>query len=167
MLQRQGLDLLKHRLAVLRAPLPAAVHAALLAQTQVFDDQRASLFVVSADPADEAHGRTRDRLPGVRVFWDDAARVSTVFGVARPADTGGGVFNFLPAAVLLDPTLRVMRWYLPTDGQADFSSALIDAVAALPDPPSGAAGAGADRAAHLRAGVLPGSDRALPAAWRP
>jgi len=123
----------------LRAARPAALHTALLSHRHLFDDQRASLFVVSADPDDEAHGRFRDLLPGVRVFWDDAARVSTSFGVARPADSGGGVFNFLPAAVPLDPTLRVMRWFLPTDSQADFSSALIDAVAALPAPASGPA----------------------------
>jgi predicted 2-oxoglutarate/Fe(II)-dependent dioxygenase YbiX/peroxiredoxin len=123
----------------LRTPLSAAVHAALLSQRQAFDDRRASLFVVSADPDDEAQARACDLLPGVRVFWDDAARVSTTFGVARPDDAGGGVVNFLPAALLLDPTLRVVRWFLPADGQPDFSGALLDAVAALSEPAHGPA----------------------------
>jgi peroxiredoxin len=123
----------------LRAPLSAAAHTALLSSRQLFDDERASLFVLSADPEDEAQARARDLLPGVRVFWDDAARVSTSFGVAKPADASGSTFNFLPAAVLLDPTLRVVRWFLPIEGQADFSRDLIDAVAALPAPARGVA----------------------------
>lgn len=123
----------------LRTPLAAAVWAALLAQRDRFDDERASLFVLSVDPDDEARGRACDLLPGVRVFWDDAARISTAFGVATPPDASTSGLNFLPAAVLLDPTLRVMRWFLPVPGQADFSAALLAAVDALPAPARGAA----------------------------
>jgi predicted 2-oxoglutarate/Fe(II)-dependent dioxygenase YbiX len=123
----------------LRAPLSAAVQATLLAQRQGFDDQRASLFIVSIDPDDEARSRAGDLLPGVRVFWDDAARVSAAFGVATPLDATGSALNFLPCALLLDPTLRVVRWFLPADGQPDFSGALLAAVAALPTPARGPA----------------------------
>jgi predicted 2-oxoglutarate/Fe(II)-dependent dioxygenase YbiX/peroxiredoxin len=123
----------------LRTPQAAAAHAALLAQRHLFDDERASLFVVSVDPDDEAAGRARDLLPGVRVFWDDAARVSAAFGVATPPGAADGALNFLPSALLLDPTLRVMRWFLPVQGQPDFSVALLAAVAALPAPARGPA----------------------------
>jgi predicted 2-oxoglutarate/Fe(II)-dependent dioxygenase YbiX/peroxiredoxin len=123
----------------LRAPLSAAVQASLLAQRQCFDDQRASLFIVSADADDEAQSRARDLLPGVRVLWDDAASVSVAFGVATPPDPAGSALNVLPCALLLDPTLRVVRWFLPTDGQPDFSAALLAAVSALPGPASGPA----------------------------
>jgi predicted 2-oxoglutarate/Fe(II)-dependent dioxygenase YbiX/peroxiredoxin len=123
----------------LRTPLSAAVHAAVLAQRQEFDDDRASLFVVSIDPDDEATGRARELLPGVRVFWDDGARISADFGVASPLDATGSGLNFVPAALLLDPTLRVVRWFVPTDAQPDFSAALLDAVAALPVPLRGPA----------------------------
>jgi predicted 2-oxoglutarate/Fe(II)-dependent dioxygenase YbiX len=124
----------------LRMPLAAAVLATLLQQRPLFDDERASLFVVSVDPDDEASGRLHDRLPGVRVFWDDAARVSARFGVAAAPDPADGRLEVLPSAVLLDPTLRVMRWFLPASGAADFSGDLLAAVAALPRPATGPAG---------------------------
>lgn len=120
------------------APASAAVHAALLARRALFDDVRASLFVVSLDPADEQLGRVAEHLPGVRIFWDLDGALSRRFGVAQPED-GLGQWRFTTAAVLLDPSLRVVRWYVSTKEVADFSAALLGDVDALPMPRSGPA----------------------------
>ena len=104
----------------------------------LFDDTRASLFVVSVDATDERQGRLGERLPGQRVFWDDGAQLSARFGLAGEPDPGTGTRRFSPAAVLLDPSLRVVRWFFPrSDGSG--VQALIDAVAALPHPATGPA----------------------------
>lgn len=120
------------------APASAAVHAALLARRELFDDVRASLFVTTMDAADEQHARVAERLPGVRIFWDLDGAVSRRFGVAAPAE-GTAQWRFTTAAVLLDPSLRVMRWYVSQNAAPDFSAALLDDLAALPMPRSGPA----------------------------
>lgn len=120
------------------APASAAVHAALLAQRALFDDVRASLFVVTLDAADERLGRVAEQLPGVRIFWDLDGAVSRRFGVAMP-DEVAGQWRFSTAAVLLDPSLRVMRWFVSTTDQPDFSAALLSQVESLPMPRTGVA----------------------------
>jgi predicted 2-oxoglutarate/Fe(II)-dependent dioxygenase YbiX/peroxiredoxin len=120
----------------LAIPAAAAWQAALERRRDLFDDSRASLFVVSCDPADERERRVAEQLPGQRVFWDDGAKVSERFGVAAAA--AGGQSRVMPAAVLLDPSLRVVRWFVPRhDGGG--VDALIDTVAALPFPAAGPA----------------------------
>lgn len=120
------------------APASAAVHAAMLARRALFDDTRASLFVVTLDPADERLGRIAEHLPGVRIFWDLDGAVSHRFGVAAPAD-GSAQWQFTTAAVLLDPSLRVMRWFVSTTDRPDFSAGLLQEVESLPMPRTGPA----------------------------
>lgn len=117
----------------------AAVHAALLAKRALFDDERASLFITTIDQQDEQQGRLHQALPGVRVFWDLDAAVSRQFGVAVPNEDAPGGMSFTVAAVVLDPMLRVMRWFMGTPDQPNFASGLLDFVAALPAPMDGAA----------------------------
>src|SRR5215208_6921929 len=57
---------------------------ARLAVADAFDDELASLFVVTADPADEADGRLPLRLPGVRAFHDPDGAVTRLYGVDDP-----------------------------------------------------------------------------------
>jgi peroxiredoxin len=49
-----------------------------------FDDQRASFFGVSVDPADEAEARVADALPGIRFLFDFDKTVSRLCGAAAP-----------------------------------------------------------------------------------
>jgi peroxiredoxin len=119
-------------------PGGAALHAACLAQRALWDDTRASLFAVSLDPDDERQTRLRESLPGVRVFWDDGAQLMQRFGVAE-RDGASGQARFVTCALVLDPALRVMRWFLPTPGQADVAPDLLAFVAALPQPAVGVA----------------------------
>ena len=88
---------------------PAAAEAHRLmraAQAEgLLNDVRAAGFVVSVDPQDDAEGGPRDALPGLRVFGDRNGAVSTLYGVALPAERG---VRYGPAAFLMDPLLRVM-----------------------------------------------------------
>lgn len=117
-------------------PQAAAVHAQLLAQGHLFDDERASLFITTLDPEDEHRNRLQDHLPGMRIFWDFDAAVSEQFGVA-----GGAAARreFMVAAVVLDPSLRVMRWFAVAAEEPNFAPALIDFISGLPHPASGTA----------------------------
>ncbi|MCO6417755.1 2OG-Fe(II) oxygenase [Siccirubricoccus sp. KC 17139] len=82
----------------------AALPAILAAQAEgLLDDRRATAFLLSVDPADQA----TDRLPGLRVLQDREMAVSRRYGVARPVP-GSGALRYGPAAMLLDPLLRVI-----------------------------------------------------------
>src|SRR5262245_55231576 len=85
-----------------------AIRAAL-AHPELFDDEMASFFGVSVDPADETRRRLPLGLRGYRFFWDFAGEICRLYG-AIPHDAG-------PVAkhqtirriwVVLDPTLRVL-----------------------------------------------------------
>ena len=85
-----------------------AVAAMRAAQASgLLDDANATGFVVSVDPADDGGGGPRDALPGLRVFLDRDAAVSRRFGLLARAE-GGGALRYRPAALLLDPLLRVV-----------------------------------------------------------
>ena len=118
-------------------PASAAAWDALRAARDagVFDDHRALAFAVSADPADRAPGadgtaRLGDARPGLRVFRDHGLDLSRLYGAAAPAEAGsGGQPTYVPFALLLDPTLRV----LASEPVARID-ALIGALAGLPPP---------------------------------
>lgn len=74
----------------------------------LFDDERASFFGVSLDPADEAEGRIHERIPGIRFFWDFDTTVSRQYGAA-PKEAHGQVVSLRRLWVVLDPTLRVLN----------------------------------------------------------
>ena len=73
----------------------------------LFDDVRAAFFGVSVDVEDEASGRVREALPGIRHFWDADRQVSRLFG-ALPAEAGDSTAEpFRPRWVVLNPNLQV------------------------------------------------------------
>jgi predicted 2-oxoglutarate/Fe(II)-dependent dioxygenase YbiX/peroxiredoxin len=81
--------------------------AAVLAERHLFDDERASLFGVSADPHDETSGVLREALPGIRFFWDRDQAISRQFGALR-ATSDGQPAVYRPFWLVLDPLLRVL-----------------------------------------------------------
>jgi hypothetical protein len=121
------------------SPLSQGVLQQLLARSELFDDRRVSLFPVSIDPRDEALGRLTERLPGVRIFWDFDTSVSRTFGVAERTEAQAGSAAFLTCALLLDPSLRVMRWFLPESEERNFAPRLIHTLEHLPWPLEGPA----------------------------
>ena len=86
-------------------PQGRAAVAAMQALDDIFDDRMAAAFYVSNDPADEAEGRLRERIPGHRIFWDADLKVSRLYGVAPQAEDAP--VRIARRWVLLNPTLRV------------------------------------------------------------
>src|SRR5262245_150730 len=87
-----------------------AAVAAALAETRLFDDQHASWFGVSIDPADEAHKRVTGRMPGFRIFWDFDGHVSRLYGaIPADAEVADGRVPLRRMWIVLDPTLRVLK----------------------------------------------------------
>lgn len=102
--------------AAAHPPSAAAWDALRAAQASgLLDDDRASAFAVSADPADAAPGtegtpRLRDEYPGLRVFRDHGLDLSRLYGAVAPAPATGDrpQPTYAPFALLLDPSLRVL-----------------------------------------------------------
>jgi predicted 2-oxoglutarate/Fe(II)-dependent dioxygenase YbiX/peroxiredoxin len=106
---------------------------AVAANRRLFDDRHACFFGVTIDPADEAEGRVRESLPGLRYFLDFDGAVSRLYG-ALPRDAKPGK----PAPtrrfwIVLDPTLRVLH-VIPFAADGGDRDALFAALAALPPP---------------------------------
>jgi predicted 2-oxoglutarate/Fe(II)-dependent dioxygenase YbiX len=106
---------------------------AIQANRALFDDARFSFFGISLDPRDEAEGRVRENLPGIRCFWDFDGAVSRLYGsVPSDAKPGDGPVAARQFWLVLDPTLRVLtRLPVADDGR---QSALFDYLAKLPPP---------------------------------
>lgn len=104
--------------------------AAVASRPDLFDDDFASAFLVSTDPADEAEARIANRVPGVRVFWDTDLAVSRLYGAA-PED--GGALPLRPIWVVTDPTLRLVD-VIPFTADGSDIARLFACLAALPPP---------------------------------
>lgn len=110
-------------------PHGSAAVRAVEAARERFDDARISFFGVSNDPTDEAQGRLKERIPGIRYFWDFNLAVSRQFGSApREAELGQRVSLRL-FWMVLDPTLRIVGVF-PLNQDA----ALMRFLDALPPP---------------------------------
>jgi predicted 2-oxoglutarate/Fe(II)-dependent dioxygenase YbiX len=81
--------------------------AVVLRHRHLFDDRRASFFGISVDPADEASGRLREALPGLRFFWDQDRTISRRFGALRELPDGAAA-AYRCFWLVLDPMLRVL-----------------------------------------------------------
>ena len=101
-------------------------------QRDLFDDHNACFFGVSLDPADEAKKRVRQRLPGIRIFWDFDGEVSRAFGVI-PADapSGATAIDAQRMWFILDPMLRV-RAVIPFDREDGGRARVAAELARLP-----------------------------------
>jgi peroxiredoxin/predicted 2-oxoglutarate/Fe(II)-dependent dioxygenase YbiX len=89
-------------------PGRAAIQSVLV-NRQHFDDVRFSFFGVSLDPQDEAEGRVRESMPGIRFLWDSNGEVSRLYGaIPKDAEPGKGPVIARRFWIVLDPTLRVL-----------------------------------------------------------
>lgn len=106
---------------------------AVRANRFLFDDRDFCFFGVTTDPRDESEGRLRERLPGIRYFWDFDGLVCRLYG-ALPIDAKAGDSN-LPARrfwLVLDPTLHVRAVFpFATNGQ---HKPVFDYLKKLPPP---------------------------------
>jgi predicted 2-oxoglutarate/Fe(II)-dependent dioxygenase YbiX/peroxiredoxin len=105
----------------------------VLANRHHFDDRRACFFGVSIDPGDEAEGRIRDSIPGLRFILDFDGMVSRLYGsLAAGGDAGrqGPVRRFW---LVLDPTLRVKAVF-PFAADGSDAGAVFACLERLPPP---------------------------------
>lgn len=101
----------------------------------VFDDDRASFFGVTLDPADETEGRLAESLPGIRHFYDFDGTASRLYGsIAADAEPAKGPVATRRFFVVLDPTLRVAGLF-PFGSESDGGAGrMLDFVRELPPP---------------------------------
>ncbi len=95
---------------------PAAQQAlaALLAQRELFDDQRACFFGISVDRGDLEEQRVAQLLPGIRYFWDFDLGVSRLYGALADSRPGAHRQPYRTFWLVLDPMLRVIA-HLPLE----------------------------------------------------
>ncbi len=100
----------------------------------LFDDQHACFFGVSADPADQSSGRVANRVPGYRHFWDFDLTAARLYGVTQDqaAPPGKGV-ALLRQWVIIDPTMRVIA-AIPFKADKTDIPAVMDLLDNLPPP---------------------------------
>ena len=114
-------------------PGRAAIQS-VLENRHYFDDVRISFFGVSLDPRDEADGRVRESLPGIRFFWDSNGTVSRLYGAipkdAEPSDMPVSARRFW---IVLDPTLRVLS-VVPFAADGSDAATLFAYLEQLPPP---------------------------------
>ena len=101
----------------------------------LFDDVRASFFAVSIDPADEAEGRVRDTLPGLRFAFDFDEAVSRACGALSAVPGAEGRKAFQQVWIVVDPTLHVLATFpfAGPDG-TECHEAVLNFVERLPSP---------------------------------
>lgn len=102
----------------------------LLAGKARFDNQAASLFVVSQDDEDERQNRIAAG-GGVHVFWDLEAKIAALYGLA--GKDAKGRLTIVPASFVLDPMLRVVQVVPPGDPAAHAQA--VFAALAQPEAP--------------------------------
>jgi len=120
------------------AKAKGAIDAAL-AEPELFDDERATFFGVSIDPADEAKRRVKGRVPGYRFFWDFDGAISRRYGaIPHDAEPAKGNVRLRRIWVVLDPTLRTLK-VLPFRHDGADAAELMAYLKSLP-PPSRFAG---------------------------
>jgi peroxiredoxin/predicted 2-oxoglutarate/Fe(II)-dependent dioxygenase YbiX len=111
-------------------PAIAEMLAAIRQRADLFNDDHASFFGVSADPEDERQQRIGEKIPGFRLFWDFGLKVAMRYGVCEEPQTGQPA-RYQPTTFVLDPALRV-RAVLPVADPAAHARQLLDLVGRLP-----------------------------------
>lgn len=94
-----------------------------------YDNDFASLFLVSNDPQDEAKARPAEAR-GVHVFWDSDARVARLYSVLREEGRQRQVDLI---SFVLDPRLRVLK-VMPVRDPATHGREIADYLGTLPPP---------------------------------
>lgn len=75
---------------------------------RLFDDEKVAFFGISHDRSDEAQGRLKESLPGVRHFLDFDGKIGQLYGsLPVDASSGGGQVSVRRFWMVLDPTMRV------------------------------------------------------------
>lgn len=112
-----------------RSPNVLQASAAVAAHRRQFDDERASFFGVTTDPADETNGAFKEKLPGIRFFWDFDQLISRLYGAVAQNAGPDRAADYRQFWIVLDPMLRVIATF-----PIDQSAAAMNLLTALPHP---------------------------------
>lgn len=114
-------------------PLSKKVIEEIEKHQPLFDDRRLCFFGVSIDPQDLQSNRVKNRIPGIRYFWDFDRHVSEIFGLVNTDQTRKPeeiIYNRV--TVVLDERLRVLALF-PFDNQPEaYVKDLVTFLANLP-----------------------------------
>ena len=102
----------------------------LSAETHLFDDNHASLFLMSCDPQDMAPDLVPDRVPGLRVLLDLDLSVSALLGATDAPDKTG---PYRPCWIVMDPGLTI-RAVFPLTETGEEAGQILDMLARVPPP---------------------------------
>jgi predicted 2-oxoglutarate/Fe(II)-dependent dioxygenase YbiX len=95
-------------------PVAAAALQQVTEALEIFDDRHLAFFGVSADPDDRNEGRLRQRIPGIRYFWDFDLGIGRLFGATDTTSPEAaelrttGAMRYRQFWLVLDPMLRVL-----------------------------------------------------------
>ena len=113
-------------------PHSQAALAAVRRRGDIFNDDFASFFGVSLDPADESEKRIADSYPGYRFFLDHDGSIGRAYGTVPKDETvTPGLLN--RSWFVLDPTMRLVEVIPFADDRSDIAS-LIECMDRLPPP---------------------------------
>ena len=116
-------------------PMAREALGTIAADRNCFDDDRACFFGVSLDPSDEAEGRVKQRLPGIRFFWDFDGAIGTEYGAVVDRSSAAGAVieaSYRRHTLLLDPLLRVVAVLSYDDSPETHVARLLTAMASMP-----------------------------------
>jgi hypothetical protein len=86
----------------------AAIISHISSYKDRLDDEFASYFIVSVDSNDQSTGRIKERLPGIRCFWDFDSHISQFLGAMENMARPGEPVNYYSSTLILDPNMRVL-----------------------------------------------------------
>ena len=95
----------------------------------LFNDEHAAFFGVTADPRDESEKRLETITPGYRFFWDFDRAVARAYGAAPAKEEPG---PYLGRWVIMDPTMRITAIIPFRKDRRDITEALAHVAAAAP-----------------------------------
>jgi predicted 2-oxoglutarate/Fe(II)-dependent dioxygenase YbiX/peroxiredoxin len=93
--------------------------AAVQANRNLFDDQKACFFGVSVDEQDQETGRVSAMLPGLRYFWDFDFSVAQLHGAVPTNMKPSDPLSLRRFWMVLDPMLRVRAVFPFKDDGSD------------------------------------------------
>lgn len=112
-------------------PTVKASLEAMAAETTLFDDSHASLFLLSSDPEDNAQKRMPDRIPGLRVLFDFDLSVAKRLGTADPGAFQGNTYDAV--WFVIDPGLTI-RAVVPLTQDGAEVAQVLDILRRVPPP---------------------------------
>ncbi len=91
-----------------------------------FDDKNVAFFGVTVDKEDRTSRRVKQKLPGIRFFWDFDYAVSLQYGAMQEdAIKENGMVTYRSFTLILDPNMRVIA-DIPLDDLERHNTSLVE-----------------------------------------